>query len=289
MVPLSRVATAVDLAWSDGIRSGSWQQSADTAVPMLPANAQEIFLLAMDPDVSTARIISLVSKDPVLAVRVVQLANSAFCASAYEITSINQAVVRVGTGLVRNVMTSTCMASLAADTHLYGHQGRQCIAHCIGTAYLASFVAEGAGETAAEAFLYGLLHDVGKLLLIKLAGEAHRYGVAPPGDDELAEVLTEQHSRVGAYLLRQWGLPARLMDPVLWHHEPDAAQERPQAAAVAYAANRLAHRYGVDCELDDFDPLADPHFARVGIDSAALAYIDLKAPGLLEMARHSKG
>ena len=254
---------------------------------MLPANAQEIFLLALDPDVSTARIIALVSKDPVLAVRVVQLANSAFCASASEITSINEAIVRVGTGLVRNVMTSTCMASLSAEAHRYSHVARQCIDHSIGTAYLAWLIAEGARETAAEAFLYGLLHDVGKLLIAKLAGHAHRYGTAPPGEDELAEVLAEQHPHVGGYLLQQWGLPARLHDPVLWHHEPDAAQERPQAAAVAYAANRLAHRYGVACELDDFDPLADPLFARVGIDSAALAYIDLKAPDLLDMARHA--
>ena len=275
------------MQWADWIRSGSWRQSADTAVPMLPANAQEIFLLAMDPDVSAARIIALVSKDPVLAVRVIQLANSAFCASAKEITSINEAVVRVGTGLVRNVMTSTCMASLAAEKHIYGHVARQCIDHSIGTAYLAWLIAEGAGETPSEAFLYGLLHDVGKLLLVKLAGQAGRHGVAPPREDDLAEVLAEQHPEAGGYLLRQWGLPTRLFDPVLWHHEPQAAQERGQAATVAYAANRLAHRYGVGCELDDFDPLADPLFARVGIDSAALAYVDLKAPGLLELARHA--
>jgi HD-like signal output (HDOD) protein len=272
-------------SWGTWIRTGEWQETADTAVPPLPALAQEIVNLSLDPDVSASRITAIVSKDPVLATRVVQLANTAFSASATEIFSINEAVVRVGTGLVRNVMTAACLSALAQDPRIYGSRGRDYIDHSVGTAYIAWLLAETAGELPSEAFLYGLLHDVGKLLIIKLGRQAWRYSVPTPTDEELAAVLADQHTTVSGYLLRQWGLPKRLHDPLVYHHDPDGAENYPRAAAVTYAANRLAHRYGFACEGDDFDVLTDPVFTRLGIDAATLARVDVQAPILFELAR----
>lgn len=283
MAPASTAVARVE--WAEWIRSGEWQERADTAIPMLPSMAQEIVSLALDPDVSVAPIVAIVSKDPVLATRVIQLANSAFSASSKEISSINEAVVRLGTGLVRTVMTSTCLSALASDPHIYGRRGRDYIDHSVGTAYLAWLIADGAGEQPPEAFLYGLLHDVGKLLVIKLARQSARYSVIPPAEEALEELMIEKHPEFGGYLLRQWGLPHRLYDPLVWHHAPDGAEARPQAARVAYAANRLAHRYGFACPMDDFDPLADPLFAEIGLDAAAVARIDQQAPALYELAR----
>jgi HD-like signal output (HDOD) protein len=284
-LPVTVAAAAPSALWSDWIRSGDWKATADTSIPMLPTAAQEIVNLALDPDVSVAAIVTVVSRDPVLATRVIQLANSAFVASSREVSSIQEAVVRVGTGLVRTVMTSTCMNALAADPHIYGTQGRVCVDHCLGTAYAAWLVAGSAGEPPAEAFLYGLLHDVGKLLLIKLAHQSRQYGVAAPGEEEFAEVMADQHASLGGFLLQQWGLPSRLYDPIVWHHWPEQAPERPRAAAVAYAANRLAHRFGFACPVDEFDPLADPLFEALGIDAAVLARLDLQVPELFQLAR----
>lgn len=279
-------ATAVRCArWSDWIRSGIWESSADTSVPMLPASAREIVNLAMDPDISVAQIVAAISKDPVLATRVVQLANSASLGASREVSSIHDAVVRVGTGLVRSVMTSTCLNALSGDPHVYGSRGPTCVEHGLGTAYVAWLIGSHAGEQPAEAFLYGLLHDVGKLLLLKLARESTRYGVAPPTGDELVEILAEQHEYAGGCLMRKWGLPERLHDAVIWHHDPDQAEVHPQGAFIAYAANRLAHRYGFACAADDFDPLSDPVFERLGVGAAALARIDLEAPALFDLAR----
>ena len=276
---------AAGTLWADWMRSGRWKESADTAIPLLPVVAHEIVDLALDPEVSTAQVVAIVSKDPVLATRVIQLANSAFSASAKEISSIHEAVGRLGTGLVRNVITSACLSAPAADPQVYGRQGRQYVDHSIGTAYTAWLIAEAAMEPPAEAFLYGLLHDLGKLLVIKLARQASRYSVIPPNENELAVVLAEQHAAIGGYLLEQWDLPGRLYEPIVWHHEPERAKERPDATLVAYAANRFSHRYGFACPLDDFDPLADPLLEQIGIDEAAVARLDEQAPALYDMAR----
>ena len=67
-------------SWTSWIESGHWAESSDTAMPMLPAIAGDVMGLAMDPEVSIARIARVIAKDQVLATRVLRLANSAYCA-----------------------------------------------------------------------------------------------------------------------------------------------------------------------------------------------------------------
>jgi HD-like signal output (HDOD) protein len=280
---------ATVVSWVDWIRSGQWEESADTAIPMLPAMASHVVDLALDPDVSATRITNVVSKDPVLASRVIQLANSAFSAPATEITSINEAVVRMGTGPVRNVVTAACLSSLSADPRIYGRHGRAHIDHSIGTAYLAWLLADRADEPPDQAFLYGLLHDIGKLVILKLARDCDNFSVVRPDEDETAMILREKHSSIGGYVLKQWAMPHCLFDPIVWHHDPSCARENQPAASVAYVANRLAHRYGFGCEVEEFDPLADPVIVEFGLDTRGLEKLDLHAPGLFEVARKIAG
>jgi putative nucleotidyltransferase with HDIG domain len=271
------------MEWIDWVGAGGWQSSPD-AVPMVPAVAREVLEFSTDPDVPAKRIANVVSKDPVLATRVLQLANSAFSASAVEIGSINDAVVRMGTVSVRHVVTAVCVASILADKGAYGDRGRDLIDHGIGTAYLAWLIADAAGTSRDEAFVCGLLHDIGKLLIQQLA---HRppAGVKKPAAIDVSAVMAARHAELGGHLLRSWQLPAALSDAVTFHHEPDRTAGAASGAAVAYAANRLAHQYGFGCPPEDFDPLADPIFAGMGIEAVTLARIDQQARGMYEAAR----
>lgn len=274
--------------WLDWVGSDAWYATSDAAIPMLPSLALEVADIALNPDAPVTRITALVSKDPVLATKVIQLANSAFSASATDVTSIQEAVVRMGTTAIRNIVTASCLTSMMEAPGIYGNRGRDLIDHSIGTAYLARLVAEYCGEPPDDAFLYGLLHDLGKLLILRL-GHMPATGIESPSEQVIDQFLTEQHALFGGHMLAQWHLPHVLHDPIVWHHQPDEAVERPLAAAVAYAANRLAHRYGFGCDRQDFDPLADPAFARVGIDQKRLARIDDRAPGLFQIARSIAG
>ena len=271
------------MTWVEWMSGNGWEDCLD-AMPMLPTLAHEVLEFAMDPDVATTRITQVVSKDPVLATRVLQLANSAFSGSATEITSIGQAVVRMGTTAVRNVVTATCLSSMLADRRVYGNHGRELLDHGIGTAYVAWLLADAAGEPPDEAFVCGLLHDIGKLLIQKLARDPNA-GVMRPDADELDAFITERHAEFGGHLLKWWRLPTRLMEPIVCHHTPELAASRPTAAALAYAANRLSHRYGFGCAREDEDLLADPMFAKIGVDAVALKRIDERAPGLYDVAR----
>jgi putative nucleotidyltransferase with HDIG domain len=270
------------MEWVDWVGGGNFQMSRDV-VPMVPAVAREVLDFATDPDVPAKRITNVVSRDPVLTTRVLQLANSAASASAVQITSVENAVVRMGTNSVRNVVTAVCVASILADKGAYGTGGRDLMDHGVGTAYLAWLLADATGGARDEAFVCGLLHDIGKLLIQQLA---HRppAGMKKPSASEVSLVMQDQHAEVGGQLLRAWQLPQALHDAATFHHDPARAAGSP-AATVAYAANRLAHRYGFGCTVEEFEPLTDPVFPTLGIDDASLARIEKQARKMFEVAR----
>jgi putative nucleotidyltransferase with HDIG domain len=272
--------TIFDRDWTDWITSNEWT-SVD-ALPMVPAVAREVFDFSSDPQVPVKRIVNVVSRDPVLASRVLRLANSVYSGSAVQITSISGAIVRMGTEAIRNLVTAVCVASILNGKGRRGNAGRELVDHGIGTAYIASFIADAAGEPREQAFACGLLHDIGKLLIYHLADQPHE-GVRKPNREELWLVMG-RHAEMGGHLLKLWNLPETLHDPVAFHHTPSQAQS-PRAAGVTYAANRLAHRYGFGCRAEDFDPATDPVFTDVNVDAKTLARIHHQAPMLYEVAR----
>jgi hypothetical protein len=96
--------------WPAWIASGDWA-ALKTAVPILPAAVGHVMSLALDPDVSVAPLTYVISRDQVLATRVLRLANSAHSGPLEEIASINQATMRIGTAAVRNVVLAVCLSS----------------------------------------------------------------------------------------------------------------------------------------------------------------------------------
>jgi putative nucleotidyltransferase with HDIG domain len=272
----------IAMNWVEWVESGSWSASRD-AVPMVPAVAREVLEFSTDPHVSPVRIANVVKKDPVLATRVLQLANSAAHGARAPITSINDAVVRVGTESARHVMTAICVASILSDKGAYGNSGREVVDHGIGTAHVAMMLADLAGASRDDAFVYGLLHDIGKLLIHQLASRPAA-GIARPAASEVAAVMTARHAECGGQLITWWQLPPTLREAVAFHHHPERAPGS-VAAVIAYAANRLAHRYGFGCPVEEFDPLADPAFTALQVDARALERIDGDAPKAYEAAR----
>jgi len=265
----------------------AWIRDDDTAVPVLPTLAHRVIDIAADPEVHVAQLAGVVSKDQVLAARVLQMANSAFSSPLQAISTVAEAIVRLGTASVRNIVLTVCLASRMHDPEVYGDRGRALVDHALGVAYLARFVAERARTQIDEAFLCGLLHDIGKLVLLK---QAHRHWkqtgrMVPPVYVELA--LVERHAAMGSVALRKWRLPESFDEIVNCHHDYRAAREMRRETAVIYAANLLAHRFGFGCDAQAIDLLADPVSNELGLDAAWIETLDARAPGLVEIAKQS--
>jgi putative nucleotidyltransferase with HDIG domain len=177
------------------------------------------------------------------------------------------------------------MTSRMRDRNVYGEHGQLLVDHGIGTAYLARLVADEADVDAEHAFLCGLLHDIGKMVILKWNFDHTKRTGKGLSREELADLLARWHATVAARAFRRWGLPPELDEPVLHHHDYAQATTARRAAAVVYLANRLSHRYGFGCEPDGFDPMTDPVVQELGLDAEWLATIDQRAPGLFAVAR----
>jgi putative nucleotidyltransferase with HDIG domain len=263
--------------------------SPDVAIPMLPDFAHRVIEMVSDEDVSVAQLSAVVSKDQVLASRLLGLANSAYFAAMSEISTVQEAIVRMGTAAVRNLVVTVCFYSRMQDRNVYGEQGKPLLEHGIGTAYMSRLVAEWVDSDEEEAFMYGLLHDIGKLVILKAAYDVRRQiGTAVP-PEALDEVMREMHPHVGAVVLRRWRLPSMLDEPIVCHHDWQSAKVAPRKAAITYFANRLSHRYGFGCAPESVDLVGDAVCAELNVDAAWLEQTDKHAPGLFEVAKKILG
>jgi putative nucleotidyltransferase with HDIG domain len=270
-------------SWGEWVASGAWLTEQRGSLPLHPGLLADVLSLALDDDVAAKRLIRMVAREQVLAARVLRLANMAATAPLTEVTSVHQAVVRLGTRTVRRAVLSVCFASWAQPA-VYGN-GRQQIEHAVGTASLARLVAHQAGIDPDEAFTHALLHDIGKLFLLKLHSEFMRRGGVPADEEEIERVTVAEHASVGGMALQVWGLPVGIREPVQWHHEPLDAPTHARAAGVTYVANRLGHRYGFGCEAEVGDDLVDdPMYRALGLSDEWLADVDRQSTLLFEAA-----
>ena len=265
-----------------------WLRPDDLSIPMLPDQAQRVLSLVGDPDVTISTLAAVVSKDPVLATRVLGMANSALYGAMAPLRSVADAVVRLGTRTVRNVVVTVSMQSQFKSPEVYGHDGARFMEHAIGTAYVAHLIAETVRADVEESFLCGLLHDIGKLVILKTAHQYQQKHRVVIRADEVQAAIVEYHALCGALALGFWNVPNDVREVVQFHHAFEDASD-PQAAGVCYAANLLSHRYGFGCTPEGDAVIEDAVFGFLNLDEAWIAKTDVRAPGLFNAARQALG
>lgn len=195
-------------------------------VPPLPQILLRLLQAVEDESVTIGELAGIVDKDPALAARVLMAANSAAFRRAKPVLSIEACLQTLGLRVVKSI--ATCLAV----KRLFDEQSRNWQVdlsgfwrHSLLTADIARSLAVRCGyQRPDEAYLAGLLHDVGELVLFSALRD--RYGqlvAVSDSEDALVGLELEQlgtgHHDVGAWLVDQWQLDAGLSDSVLFHHE----------------------------------------------------------------------
>jgi len=192
--------------------------------PMAPV-AMRILELTDDPDSSAADFARVISRDQGLAVKVLRTCNSAAYAPAQPVTSLPQAVVVLGQRTVRNLVFLHSLPVGKGKGGRMTEVERRLWTHSVGSALSARFVALEAGRIDHEtAFLAGLFHDLGRLLLYQVRPLTYeklcREHPAGRPDPELERAhLQLTHTEVGGEALRRWQLGEELADVARDHHE----------------------------------------------------------------------
>ena len=219
----------------------------------LPATAVKVVQLARDSNVSFSELGKLIQYDPGLSSNILRLANSAVFASPRSISSIPDALVRLGVEQVVELVLASAVSRMAASQvegyHLRsGQLWEHSISVAVGTQQLARALNIDIPE---YAFTAALLHDIGKVALgtfveLDLAAIMDLvYSQHIPFQEAERETLGIDHAELGAILLAKWGLPAHIIEVTRWHHRPKQASEVLQLVSLVHVADTLMLTAGI--------------------------------------------
>ncbi|MCB9853742.1 MAG: HDOD domain-containing protein [Phycisphaerales bacterium] len=195
------------------------------ALPPFPAVATRIVTACENANLCAEGIASIISEDPALAARILRVANSPFYGAAGKITQISRAVVRLGTIAVRNLVIGMCTNDAFGASRESVSSHGVLWRHSVASAVAAETIAVRVGfKPAEEAFLAGLLHDIGQLAIAKIVpADFERILAAASGSADLLaverSVINTDHTKLGVRILSRWGLPAALCDITGDHHD----------------------------------------------------------------------
>ncbi len=253
--------------------------AAITELPPMPHIVTRILELLADPDCRITALMEVLSQDPALVARLVKVGNSALYGGGRKAGSLNQAIVRMGLRTTRSLVVAASTRSLfPMDSTRVGLWGKALWQHSVECGIASRRVAQTVGGADPdEAFVCGVLHDLGKVIILLNQPEQYRkvqqlQEVA--GLDSLAaetRILGFDHARVGARLLEQWSMPPALVEGVRRHHDPG---DDPLSRLVA-CGDELSHTaaaaVAIGAEAEAGSCLPAPRAAALGIADGALA------------------
>jgi HD-like signal output (HDOD) protein/ActR/RegA family two-component response regulator len=219
-----------------------------SGLPPVPHVYAQLTAAIADPDASLPMIARIVEQDLAIAVKLLQVANSAHLGSRERVSSVERAVMMLGLETVRSLALSTHLLALAERAPVPGFSLAQLQRHALLSARIARRLAPG--PEAQLAFTAGLLADVGKMVLAICLPE--RFAEIVRACQAGAPVLQAEraavgfgHPEIGAYVLGLWGLPTSIVEAVAFHHAPAAVPNRAfDALAAVHAAAVLADQSG---------------------------------------------
>lgn len=222
-------------------------------LPTLPTVVAKMIKLIDSPKTSAASLARLIGSDQALTARILRLANSAYYGFPREVSTVNLAIVVLGFNTVKDIGLSLSVFNVFKDenenplfnlTRFWEHS----IACGVASRMLArSYRTRYSGE----AFVAGLLHDIGKVILNQYFNESfisiikkQKEGIRFEDAESMATGTT--HSQIGGWLAEKWNLPMIICDSILNHHQPWESSKWPSFVAFVSLADYLCHKTGFE-------------------------------------------
>lgn len=216
----------------------------------LPHVAIRVTQLVNDDNSTMQDFEEIIKLDPVLVSRLLHLVNSPYFGLSQKVESVSKAVVFTGIKQLRNLITMNALGNMFEGDD-EGFSARQLWLHSAMVAILAEMIAKRIfGKDGEDAFLAGILHDIGLIVENQVAGEslreacvAFRAGRGGLTDCERAAIGTD-HAEIGALLARSWDLPAEVQDSIKTHHLVQQEAPLSSIGSILQLAEFMAAKMG---------------------------------------------
>jgi putative nucleotidyltransferase with HDIG domain len=224
-------------------------------LPSLPVVVVDILSSFDDAQVDVGLLAEKIAHDQALTAKTLQLANSSFYGLARRVTTLQQAITILGFSSLRTLLASVAIFARFPETTECGLELNQFWRHSMATALAAKALARHVHLNQDLAFIAGLLHDIGSLVLATRFPEHYRHVIQfqRESDCYLLEaeraVLGSDHTAAGLSLADYWCFPSAMRDAIALHHAPrvDKVVDMP---ALIHVAEAIAHALDLN-EVDD--------------------------------------
>jgi len=244
------------------------------SLPSLPVLYTQVVQELSSPEPSIEKISRIITRDPGMTAKLLQLVNSSFFSFYTHVTDPSRAIMILGLDKIRSLVLSIHIFTSLKDAESERFNLQALWDHNLMTAQCAKRIsASFSGDTKfqEQAYMAGLLHDIGKIILIaNLPGDFEKVFSPQPEtasahDAEIA-AFGAGHGETGAYLLGLWGLPPEIVQAVAFHHNPGTAPDpSPSPLTCVHAAN---------CLLAEKQPL--PYQSAAILDADYLARLGVQ-------------
>jgi HD-like signal output (HDOD) protein len=240
-------------------------------IPTFPENIIELQRICMNQDSTIDQISSRLTKDPALTTDVIKLSNSAAIVPGKRITDIKTAVVTIGLKNLNGILTASNARRILNERY---SSFEQIWEHCNRVAFYAKNIAvyNRASKIAEASYMSGLLHDLGKIVLLatdkKLVN--HIADMVENRKISTTTIMEEisigvSHSTIGSLIATKWNFPEYLVEAIKMHHSPlSSKKENIEVNCVVYTANMMVgiedrkyHFYYIEEEVLNMVKLAD--------------------------------
>ena len=239
------------------------QKKVET-IPTLPIIVTRIMQLVENPKTAAAEITKVVSLDPALTVKILKVVNSAYYGFPKQITTITHAIMILGFDDVKNIALGVSVFEIFKNKNVKDAVDFDRVAfwqHSIAVGVCTKLLAKRLRyKNPEEAFICGLLHDIGKIIVDQYFHEEFNKIIKLVKDENLLFINAERrindmdHTEIGRVLAKKWGLPSTIVDSIAYHHNSSADIENNLLVSIVHAADVFCRIQKIGCGGDMLVP-----------------------------------
>ncbi len=255
-------------------------------VPVLPVGARVVLGVINDPAVGIQALVQVISRDPSLSAHVLKYANAPLLRTGTVILSVDQAIARLGTRIVADVVFAACIGPRLFRAPLYNAHIARIWEESLATALWANEVAQARGQEMEAIFLCGLLHQIGLPVVLQAVQEI--LGPAPQqtlSSDELDALLQGFGVIAGLDVASRWKLPEPIAETIAHVHDAGVAVNRRALVASVSAARAFALAMLAESQPRAQTLAAMPQVQAAGLDHAAVEQLLTKVDAVRQVLR----
>jgi len=236
-------------------------------LPVVPQVTIRLLNAVDSPDASAQELAGIIEADPALTLRLLKVANSSFYGQRAQVGSVRSAVVVLGSKTIRSLALAVWTQTLRAQARSPEEAAlvEPVLGHGLAVGVLSGQLAERVNRSLGEdAFMAGLLHDIGRVALLFHLGGAYQATILGPAEREgfllherEQEVLGFDHRELGSALMTSWSLPPFLADVAERHHDAEIVPRDRFFVAATALADLLATRLRANIALGTPRPLRE--------------------------------